>query len=99
MKGDKLAVSIDEVHGAHETCFRFPLAVLGRPENLDDLSIAEEKSCIPLPEAEVDLELVMTETLVFGKDNDHIFKRQLSLGQPICRRDQRTRPIGEVCPA
>ena len=98
MKRDKIACPIDEVHGAHETCFCFPLAVFSRPEYLEELTIAEEIRCISLPEAKIDLELVMSKAIVFCKDHDHIFKRHLSSRQSICRRDQRSRAIRQIGP-
>jgi len=87
MKSDEIIARIHKVYWAQEAGRPFPCAVCCRPKDLESLPIAEQIGGAFLSQTEINFKLIVAKADVLGKDNDHIFKRQLSFSQPIHGRE------------
>ena len=96
---DEISVHIHKMNGAAKPGRFFVFAVGCRPVNFEGFSVAEQVGKVTLPIAEIHFELIVTESHVLGKDNDHVLERQLTPGQAICFRKEDAFTIGVVSEA
>ena len=88
MQGDEMILCIHEIERAQDAGLSFVVAVAGRPKNIVCLSIAKQGCGFFLPEAEIDLKLVMSKAEMLREYHDDIFECRLPAGQTIRGRDE-----------
>ena len=81
MEGNGVVVGIHEMDRTQEATVFFPFAINRRPIDVEYLSIAEQVGWFLFADPQIDVELQMTNPIVGGRDDDHVFEGELAPGQ------------------